>query len=71
MVLLPAKKDGSSYLDEYVEFIRNAVPSPVHSDELFDIVMEEADSYFLSDKNLDETIRVIQQRVQLYLDERK
>lgn len=71
MVLLPTKKDQSSYLDEYVEFIRNAVPSPVHSDELFDIVMEEADSYFLSDKNLDETIRVIQQRVQLYLDERK
>lgn len=69
MVLLPGKKDKSSYLDEYVDFIRNAVPYPVHSDELFNIVMEEADSYFSSNKNLDEVAQIIQNKVQLYLDE--
>lgn len=71
MVLMPEKKDKSFYLDEYMKFIQNAVPYPVHSDELFNIVMEEADSYFSSDKNLDEVARIIQQKVQLYLDERQ
>lgn len=70
IISLPTKSDKSSYLDEYVNFIQNAVPSPIHSDELFNIIMEEADSYFSSDKTLDETARVIQRKVQLYLDER-
>lgn len=33
------------------------------------IVLEEAQTYFLGDKSLEETCRVIQSRVQLYLDE--
>lgn len=71
MTLLPEKYDGTSYLDEYVEFLRNAVPYPTYSDKLFNIIIEEADSYFYSNKDLDETVRVIQQKVQLYLDEQK
>lgn len=71
MTLLPEKYDGTSYLDEYVEFLRNAVPYPTYSDKLFNIIIEEADSYFYSNKDLDETARVIQQKVQLYLDEQK
>lgn len=71
MALLPEKYDGTSYLDEYLEFLENAVPYPAYSDELFNIIMEEADGYFYSDRDLDEVARIIQGRVQLYLDERR
>ena len=68
---LPAKADGSSYLEEYVALIHRALPMSYDSDEMFMLVMEEADSYFNSDKDLDSVVELIQRRVQLYLDERK
>ena len=68
---LPDRYDKSTYLDEYLAFIESAVPRPTESDSLFEMVMEEADSYFSSGKSLDETVKTIQNRVQLYLDERK
>lgn len=67
---LPAKEDGSSYLEEYLDFLRNAIPLPLGTDEIFNIIMEEADSYFQSGKDLDTVTDIIQKRVQLYLDER-
>lgn len=69
--LLPAKADGSSYLEEYLQLLQSAEPASFASDELFDMVMEEANGYFSSDKSLDEVVDLIQNRVQLYLDERK
>lgn len=66
-----AKPDGSSYLEEYVAFLKSASPVAFDSDEVFRIVMEEADSYFNDKKGMDEVIDIIQSRVQLYLDERK
>lgn len=71
MQYLPDKYDKSSYLDEYLHFIENAVPRALDSDELFYIVMEEADNYFYSDKVVSEVTKTIQNRVQLYLDEKK
>lgn len=67
---LPAKEDGGSYLEEYLDFLENAAPLAVSSDDIFNMVYEEADSYFQSDKDLDAVIDTIQRRVQLYLDER-
>lgn len=69
--LVPEKYDGTSYLEEYVNFIKSAVPYSVSSSALFDIVMEEADSYFYSDKDINEVTKAIQSRVQLYLEEQK
>lgn len=68
---LPAKADGSSYLEEYVELLQKAVPMAYDSEEVFNLVMEDADSYFHSDKDLDTVIDAIQKRVQIYLDERQ
>lgn len=67
---LPAKEDGSSYLEEYLDFLKNAVPLDINTNDIFNIIMEEADSYFQSDKDIDTVIDIIQKRVQLYLDER-
>lgn len=66
---LKAKADGTSYLEEYLRLLKSAVPAAFDSDELFSMVMEEANVYFISDKNVDEVIDIIQSRVQIYLDE--
>ena len=68
---MPAKADGSSCLEEYVELLKSAQPMGLDSSELFEIVIEEANGYFYSDKDVDEVIDIIQRRVQLYLDEGK
>ena len=68
---LSAGADGTSGVEEYVEFLKSAAPATFDSDEIFDMVMEEADSYFNSDKDVDQVIDIIQRRVQVYLDERK
>lgn len=70
-IFLPVKADGSTYLDEYVEYLKSAVPYPNESEDLFNMVFEEAESYFYSDKSLDEVTKIIQSRVQLYLEENK
>lgn len=68
---MPAKADGSSYLEDYLELLQKAVPAAFESDDVFNIVMEEADSYFHADKDMDTVIDIIQKRVQIYLDERR
>lgn len=68
---MAAKADGTSYVEEYLRLLKSAVPAAFESDELFSMVMEEANGYFISDKNVDEVIDTIQRRVQIYLDERK
>ena len=40
-------------------------------DELLDIIVEQAQPYFAGDKTLDETARLIQNRVQLYVNENR
>ena len=68
-VMLPRPEDGSFYLDDYLEFLDKTEPLPLHSEEIFNIIMEEADYYFLSGKELDEVVNTIDRRVKLYLSE--
>lgn len=68
-VMLPRPEDGSFYLDDYLEFLNKTEPLPLHSEEIFNIIMEEADYYFLSGKDLDEVVNTIDRRVKLYLSE--
>ena len=69
--LLDSKQDGSSYLEDYLEFIDACVPAPVGTQEIEDIISEETEGYFAGEKDVDRTVEVIQRRVQLYLDEHK
>ncbi len=68
-MVLDGKPDGTSYVEDYITFLDNCVPRPPRDSIIADIVMEEAESYFAGDKNIDEVIQIIQSRVQLYLDE--
>lgn len=68
-VLLESKPDGTSYLEEYLEYVDNCVPEPAGTEAVWRIISEEADLYFEGGKDIDWTVDAIQKRVQLYLDE--
>ncbi len=70
-VLLECKPDGTSYLEEYLELIDSCAPAPVGTQAIKDIIYEETAGYFAGEKDVDQTVEVIQRRVQLYLDEHK
>lgn len=67
--IVESKPDGTSWLEEYLECMDNCVPLPVRSGDVLKIINEEIDYYFDGARNLDQTIDVLQRRVQLYLDE--
>ena len=69
--IVNSKPDGTSWLEEYLECMDNSVPTPVGSGDVLRIINEEMDYYFNGARDLDQTIEVIQRRVQLYLDEHK
>ena len=69
-ILLDSKKDGSSYADEFITLMDNASPISPYI-EIQDIVMEEAGGYFSGAKDEYTAAKVIQSRVQLYLDENR
>ncbi len=68
--MLKTREDGSTYYEEFQDFLMHAVPCDF-SDEVFDIIYEEAESYFYSDKEMEEVADVIQNRVELYLEEKQ
>lgn len=69
VIPLPGKPDGSSYLPEFLEIAENSHPNEESLDIVRAMIQEEADTYFAGDKSLEDTVMLIQNRVQLYLDE--
>lgn len=67
---IPQKPDGTSFKEEYLEFIQNCTPEPVRIPNLAEIIGEELQSCFEGGKSVEDTAAGIQNRVQLYLDER-
>ena len=53
------------------ELINNLSPLPNGYDFVRAIISEEASMYFAGDKTLDETVKIIQNRVETYVSERK
>jgi len=63
------KPDGSTYIEEYVEFLRGLGPWPIKNTPIREIIEQETEKYFNDVYDLDRTIEVIDNRVKLYLDE--
>ncbi len=63
------KPDGTSYLEEYLAFLDSCVPMPDYPSRISAILWEELDGYFSGTRNVEDTVDIIQNRVQLYLDE--
>lgn len=57
--------------EELTAALEDARPAPLRTQPLVNIVVEEARSYFSGDKTIEEVCDMIQNRVQLYLNERK
>lgn len=68
IVPLDGKKDGTSYLDEYMELMDEGKPLTVQT-VIRDIILEEAEDYFAGIKSEKEVAKIVQSRVQLYLAE--
>lgn len=66
---IEAKPDGSSYLEEYCDFLDSCGPEPYCPQAIKDIVEEEVDLFFDGSRSARDTAEVIQRRVQLYFDE--
>lgn len=67
--IVESKPDGTSWLEEYLECMDNCVPRPVGSGDVLKIINEEITYFFNGARDMDQTIDVLQSRVQLYLDE--
>lgn len=63
------KPNGTSYLEEYLAFLDSCVPMPDYPSRISAILWEELDGYFSGIRNVEDTVDIIQNRVQLYLDE--
>lgn len=60
------------YAEQYFAFLDGAeFPKAPYGVHIWDIVEEEAEAYFAGTKSAEEVAKVIDNRVQLYLDERK
>ena len=66
----PIKEDGTPYVDEYIAYLEGCVPFPLEADYIRTIIMEETAPFFNGDKDVKTVCEIIQNRAQLYLDER-
>lgn len=69
--MIAVKPDGTSYVEEFLEFVKSCTPKPYCPPQISDILWEEGKVYFESSRSAEETADVIQRRVWLYLEENK
>lgn len=67
---LASKPDGSSFLPEYLEILERSSPLPEWNKVTGGIILEEAQAYFDGDKTAEAAAAIIQNRLQLYLNEK-
>lgn len=62
---------GELPIEDYESLWDDAFCPDSAQEKIMDMIIEEADGYFLSDKDLDAVVKSINKRVQIYLDERE
>lgn len=68
---LVVKEDGTSYVEEYIDYLSKCGPCPPSGDKIREIVWDVAAGYFNGQYTAEHTAELIDNRVQLYLDEQK
>lgn len=63
------KPDGSTWEQEYLDLMNSCVHKTNDLQDIIDIIVEDASTYFDGSKDLNTVVGIIQNRVQLYLDE--
>ncbi len=67
---LPVKADGTSYVTDYLGLADNAEIMVSDEDVVWSIIKEETVNFWNGSRSAEETARIIDNRVQLYLNER-
>ena len=62
---------SEAQMDRFWKLYESTEQITGRNDALLDIVMEQADVYFAGDKTLEETVKLIQNRASLYVNENK
>lgn len=70
LVHIELKPDGTTWDQEYLELLNRAKPYRNMDPIIEGIIMEEVGAYFSGDRDVESAAAQIQNRVQLYLDER-
>lgn len=60
---------GEPPVEDYESFWDDAIFQGAAQEKIMNMIIEEAEAYFVSDKNLDDVVKSINKRVQVYLDE--
>lgn len=63
------KEDGTTTLQDHKDFLESCIPEPDGYEDIVNMVWEEAQSYMAGDKSAGEVARIVDSRIQLYLDE--
>lgn len=63
------KDDGTTTLQDYKDFLESCIPEPEDYEDIVNMVWEEAQSYMAGDKSAKEVAKIVDSRIQLYLDE--
>lgn len=63
------KEDGTTTLQDHKDFLESCIPEPDDYEDIVNMVWEEAQSYMAGDKSAKEVARIVDSRIQLYLDE--
>lgn len=61
---------NQSHLDAFIEFLNGVQGMPDLEGKVFEIINEEAEAYYSGAKSLDETAKIIQNRVSTYIAEK-
>ncbi len=67
-VLLDKKEDGTTFTEEYQAFLQNCTPS-YYNEAVMEIIAEEVSGFFNGELDPMSVTKVIDNRIQLYLDE--
>lgn len=67
---LGTKADGSSWEQEYLTLMDSCVYCSDETGDIVDIILEETEYYFTGGRDVEKTAEIIQNRVQVYLNER-
>lgn len=71
VLLIDLKPDKTSYLEEYMDFLENAAVKRGWPEQIDKILVEELAPYFNGDREAEDAVANIQNRVQLYLYEKE
>lgn len=58
-------------VDTYISLVNNTKRVKNYDEEILEIIMEEAQVYFEGDKKLNKTVKIIQKRIETYVNEQR